>query len=57
MLDLLHESDSSVICGVGAWHGGGRFLEGGVNGENALGEIRLLEASTGIGWERSVIYS
>ena len=45
VLDLLHVSDSAIVCGAGAWHGSGRILEGGVNAENALGEIRILETS------------
>jgi len=49
VLDVLHESNAAVVRSAGAWHGGSRILEGGVNGENTLGEIRTLEASTGIG--------
>lgn len=34
MLDVLHESNTTVVCGVGAWHGGGRILEGGIVSED-----------------------
>ena len=47
VLDLLHVSNSAVVCSVRTWHGGGRILEGGVNAENDLGEIWFLEASAG----------
>ena len=45
MLDVLHKSDSTAVRGARARDGGGRFLEGGFNAENALGEIWLFETS------------
>ena len=47
MLDVLHISNSAVVRGARAWHGGGRVLAGRIDGENNLGEIRLLKTSTG----------
>ena len=49
MLDILHKSDTAIVRGAGTWDGGGRVLAGGIDAENAVGEIRLLEASTGFG--------
>jgi hypothetical protein len=40
MLDLLHNAETSVFCGAGTWHGGCRFLAGGVDGKDGAGEDR-----------------
>ena len=55
VLDLLHVSDSAFVCGACTWHGSSRILEGGINAENALGEIRFLEASVGFGVESAAV--
>ena len=53
MLDLLHHAKAATLRGAGTRHGGGRFLAGGINGENRLGEIRIFEAPAGSGWAGS----
>jgi len=49
MLDILHLSNTAIIRGPCTWDGGSRFLEGGINAENNLGEIYFLEASADFG--------
>src|SRR5512145_493850 len=49
VLDVLHLPDAATLRGAGTRDGGGRFLAGGTDAENGLGETRLLEASTACG--------
>ena len=53
MLDVLHLPDPTVFRGAGAWDGCRRILEGGINAENALGEVRFIDPSSRGGFTRS----
>jgi hypothetical protein len=47
MLDILHISEATIVRSTRTWDGSGRFLAGGINDENGLGEIPFVETSAG----------